>query len=191
MTGKTHQLVALAAVTAWGAMTDPPVLGIQGVMIVLGATMLGALTPDIDHPTSGLWKIFPAGSLIGRIARALLGGHRNVTHSLLAVYLILRATSAIVKVVHPDFTLIAETAWKAYSVGFLSHLIADTFTDRGVPWLWPLSWNIGIPPGPNAFRITTGSSVERHLLLPGLFVVIIVLWIRFWPMFRTIILGET
>lgn len=187
MTGKTHQLIALASVTAAGVTFPPPVLGIAGSILALAATMLGALTPDIDHPASNLWKLFPAGSVVGRIARVFLGGHRNVTHSLLAAYVIIRFSHSIVGVVRPEFLPIAETAWRAYVIGFLSHLISDTFTDRGVPWLWPIRWNIALPPGPQIFRITTGSAVEHYLLIPSLSLFILLLWFRFWDLFRAVL----
>lgn len=187
MTGKTHQAVALAAVTVGIVVTHPPVLGVVGTLLLLAATTLGALTPDIDHPSSRLWRQFPASSVVSSIARQLLGGHRNMTHSLLFAYFLLRYTHGIVAVVRPEFTLMAETVWRAYIVGFLSHLVADTMTDRGVPWLWPLPWHVGIPPGPDALRITTGSTVERRLLLPALSVFTVVLWARYWQVFRLIL----
>ncbi len=43
--------------------------------------------------------------------------------------------------------------------GFASHLLADMLTKRGVPLLWPLGWDFGLPPL-RALRITTGTAQE-------------------------------
>jgi membrane-bound metal-dependent hydrolase YbcI (DUF457 family) len=47
-------------------------------------------------------------------------------------------------------------------IGLISHLIMDTFTKEGVPWLLPIPVKFGIPPI-KKLRITTGKIVEKAL----------------------------
>ncbi len=49
--------------------------------------------------------------------------------------------------------------WWAFMIGVLSHLVLDTFTKEGVPWLLPIPIKIGLPPI-KSLRITTGKLVE-------------------------------
>lgn len=65
-------------------------------------------------------------------------------------------------------------------IGYISHPVADTLTDRGVPWLWPLHWNMKIPPGPEELRVTTESFVETILVRGGLLVAIGFLLANHW-----------
>lgn len=43
--------------------------------------------------------------------------------------------------------------------GFASHLLADMLTKWGVPLLWPLGWDFGLPPF-RSLRISTGTGQE-------------------------------
>ena len=52
-------------------------------------------------------------------------------------------------------------------IGFASHLIMDTFTHEGVPWLLPVPVKFGIPPF-RFLRIPTGGFMERFVIFPGL-----------------------
>jgi membrane-bound metal-dependent hydrolase YbcI (DUF457 family) len=54
-------------------------------------------------------------------------------------------------------------------IGIISHLIMDTFTKEGVPWLLPLPFKIGFPPL-RSLRMTTGKSVENFIVFPLLIV---------------------
>ena len=55
-------------------------------------------------------------------------------------------------------------------IGVVSHLVTDTFTHSGVPWLFPIPTKFGIPPI-KALRFHTGSFVEKGLVFPGLVLV--------------------
>ena len=50
-------------------------------------------------------------------------------------------------------------------IGMISHLVMDTFTKEGVPWLLPIPIKFGIPPIRH-FRITTGKKVEMFIVFP-------------------------
>lgn len=66
-----------------------------------------------------------------------------------------------------------DIVWWAFMIGMASHLIMDTFTKEGVPWLLPLPVKFGIPPF-RAWRITTGKIGEL-----GMFGVLVVFGIWF------------
>ena len=51
--------------------------------------------------------------------------------------------------------------------GFVSHLIMDTFTKEGVPWLFPIPIRFGIPPF-SFLRLKTGGMLEKTFVFPGL-----------------------
>jgi inner membrane protein len=79
--------------------------------------MVGSLLPDIDTPFSklGKYNIFAA-----------MMRHRGFMHSLL--------TSGIIAVAG---TLINPVVGVWVSVGYLSHLFADSLTPSGIRWLYP------------------------------------------------------
>jgi membrane-bound metal-dependent hydrolase YbcI (DUF457 family) len=59
----------------------------------------------------------------------------------------------------------------------LSHLLADSLTIEGVPWLFPIPFKFGFPPF--AFlRMKTGGWIERLLVFPSVFV--LTLWIYYY-----------
>lgn len=60
-------------------------------------------------------------------------------------------------------------------IGYISHLVADTFTREGVPWLFPIPWKIGIPPF-SFLRIETGGLVEKSFVFPILLMSNIVIY---------------
>lgn len=168
MTGTTHQLIALLA-AFWILTAHPvalgPILGTLAVMTV----MIGALTPDLDQPTANIWRRMLAGRAIGNIFQAFSGGHRHFTHSIIgiaAVGWLVRA--GILQAIRPELVPQALVLWQAFMVGYISHPIADTLTDQGVPWLWPFKLHIKIPPGPPQVRVTTNSIVERFFVRGGL-----------------------
>jgi membrane-bound metal-dependent hydrolase YbcI (DUF457 family) len=57
--------------------------------------------------------------------------------------------------------------WFAFMTGFISHLLADTITKEGVPWLFPLPFRFGVPPL-RILRIKTGGFIEKLIFFPGL-----------------------
>jgi hypothetical protein len=55
MTGTTHQLVALLA-AFWILTMYPVSLGPTLAITAIFAVMIGAVTPDLDHPATNLLK---------------------------------------------------------------------------------------------------------------------------------------
>ncbi len=90
---------------------------------MVGMAAFGALLPDIDHPGSWAGRRFAVIS----IPLSTVIGHRGVTHSLIATLLL----GVCLYVYGLGFAL------APLLVGYASHLVADSLTPSGVPWLWP------------------------------------------------------
>ena len=60
-----------------------------------------------------------------------------------------------------------DIVWWAFMIGFVSHLVMDTFTKEGVPWLFPIPIRFGIPPF-SFLRVKTGGMLEKSFIFPGL-----------------------
>lgn len=183
MMGTTHQLVALLA--AFWILTSYPVsVGWVVAVIMIMAVMVGALTPDLDQPAANLWRRMLAGRAIGNIFQAFSGGHRHMTHSIIGIvavgYLMRWLMLELLKV---DFHDEAMHVWRAFMVGYISHPIADTLTDQGVPWFWPLNIKIKIPPGPEELRVTTESLVEKVIMRGGIVIAFVILLRSHWEIF--------
>lgn len=167
MTGRTHDLAAFTALSYVVATQPGQTVTLATGIVALMATLVGGLTPDIDQPTADLWHKFPAGSVVGRILYPLLGGHRYISHSLIGIILFGWLTKFLLfkigKVLLVDINLV----WWAFMIGFISHLIMDTLTQEGVPWLFPIPFRFGFPPL-KILRLKTGGFVEKTLVFPGL-----------------------
>ncbi len=87
--------------------------------------LLGSILPDIDESKSKINQWFGAG---GKIA-CLFSQHRGIFHSLIfTVFLFLL------------ISFFTQTYYAyALAVGYLSHLIGDTFTPMGIQFLYPFS----------------------------------------------------
>lgn len=162
MEGKTH--FSLGVATGVGmAIANPAINSAGELALTVVAASLGAILPDIDSDGSiinnfmfpsfdqkfrsfalvsigvvmvllyflqdlPLWVLF-AGVFAARVAYAR---HRTVTHSILALLYVTWTAYLIA----PPYAL-------AVGFGYLSHLVADTFTAAGVPYLWPIRYDFG------------------------------------------------
>jgi membrane-bound metal-dependent hydrolase YbcI (DUF457 family) len=184
MTGITHQMVALLA-ALWLVTLYPVSLGPTLGILAIVAVMIGALTPDLDQPTANIWRRLLGGRAVGNIFQWFSGGHRHMTHSLIGIAIIGYMTRWVaVHLISEAYRGPALVIWIAYMVGYISHPIADTLTDRGVPWLWPFKINIKVPPGPEEVRVTTDSFVETLLVRGGIIIAALLLLTKHWPAIR-------
>ncbi len=180
MTGTTHQLVALLA-AFWILTIYPVSLGPILAVIAIFAVMIGAVTPDLDHPATNILKRTIGGKLVHRLFTAFSGGHRHFTHGLLGIFAIAFLLHWIIyQFIQPTFHPQAFILLFAFMIGYISHPIADTLTDQGVPWLWPIAWNIKVPPGPEELRVTTESFAETILLRGALLIAAFLLLSTHW-----------
>ncbi len=170
MVGRTHDLAAITAITYIIATSPIPKMSLATAVVALSATMIGGLTPDIDQPTAPLWRSLPAGSIIGRLVSPFLGGHRFLSHSLLGILLFSFLSEHLLAMISSVLLVNMHIVWECFMIGFISHLVMDTFTREGVPWLFPFPFHFGIPPL-KFFRIKTGGIIEKAVIFPGLLVV--------------------
>jgi len=164
----------LAAITALGAVVlfEPlHTMTLSTALMSLLANQIGGIAPDIDQPTAPLWRNLPEGKFFGRIVDKGMGGHRFLTHSLLGTAIFGYLAYWLLTFLHPIMPHVnIGFVWWAFMIGMLSHLVMDTFTKEGVPWLLPLPIKFGVPPV-KKLRITTGKFVETYLVFPGLLAV--------------------
>ena len=96
----------------------------------------------------------------------MMGGHRFLSHSIVGLVLFGVAAELLLNVLHPIMPKVdTELVWWAFMIGAVSHLIMDSFTKEGVPWLLPIPIKFGFPPIRH-FRVTTGKAVEHFVVLP-------------------------
>lgn len=121
----SHLVVGLAAWAGAAAVWQLP-----ADAATLSVVLLGAVLPDIDHPSSWIGRRL---WLVSRPLAALVG-HRGVTHSAVAVV----AGLAILR-------LAGGHGWVTpLVIGYLSHLAADLVTVGGIPLLWPVRRRISL-----------------------------------------------
>lgn len=124
MQWKTH-------ITTTLALTLPLVAASNEVSwINIGALAVGSLLPDIDHPRSVIGKRHKVVSNVTRTAF----GHRGITHSFIGIFVVY----GLMLFFQKNY-LAPPTKWLPFwlIVGYLAHIIEDSFSSRGVHWTWP------------------------------------------------------
>lgn len=170
MTGRTHDMAAFTALGFVALTTHLPEISLATGITAVFANMLGGIAPDIDQPTAPFWRNLPVGRYFGKIFGALIGGHRFVSHSILGLVVFGVAWHFFLVMLTPSFPHInMDIIWWAFMIGFFSHLVMDTFTREGVPWLLPIPIKFGLPPT-KVFRVVTGGLIERFVIFPALIV---------------------
>lgn len=179
MTGKTH--IAIGIATALTLSKEQP---IENKIIIVLASIIGSLAPDIDHPRAQLnqkllrfknnlfkmiFYLSFAGLfvtiyyrhdkevfLLAGLAFFLIGvsGHRGFTHSLLGFL----AANILVKLLSSKYGL--ESIYIGFSTGYAMHLLADYFNPRGIKLFYPIDINVSAP-----LTIKTGKSSEKIIFM--------------------------
>lgn len=155
-----------------------------GLGLALLAGSAGALLPDLDHESSTatyqLWGAGPANTLLGGGLRRLVGGHRGITHSALAIAAVGVLTNILLG--SPvGWSGVFGTQWAdvgvALTLGYASHILGDLLTREGVSLWWPWSAKrVGI--GARGWRFRTGEPLEYVITLGSMLVAILGLWGR-------------
>src|SRR5580692_9361986 len=166
MTGRTHDLAAISTLAIVFATTTIPALSLSTVILAIFANLIGGIAPDIDQPTAPFWRNLPVGKYFGKVFDKLLGGHRFITHSILGLIIFGFLVYYLLIFFHPVMHSVnTGYVWWAFIIGMVSHLVMDTLTKEGVPWLLPIPFKFGFPPI-KAWRITTGKWVENWVVFP-------------------------
>lgn len=108
--------------------------------IMIGASVIGALLPDICHPGSAVGRLVPWISK----PTSIVFGHRTFTHSLLFLVLL----SIVLSNKHMAFNV-------GLLIGVVSHYLLDMGTKNGIQLFYPLKRKIRFP-----LTIKTGGKME-------------------------------
>lgn len=158
MVGKVHYAAGLAVglTTSYFLTKSEP-----NLFVMLAGTFAGGaggLFPDIDNKYSTISRKLCRLSKIFQVVTE----HRGATHSLFFLSMLALSTLLSWRFLHLPFWLFVTAV--SFLCGMFMHLVQDTFTRGGVPWLYPVSrWRYSLSP----FR--TGCKGE------GFFSVILVL----------------
>lgn len=169
MTGRTHDLAAFTSLNLVAAHQSTLEISLATLLVAIGANLIGGLSPDLDESTSKIWHEIPAGGIIGRVVAPFLGGHRFLSHSLIGVVLFGLASKYLLNLASTVLLVDMNIVWQAFMIGVISHLVMDTFTKEGAPWLLPIPIRFGIPPF-RFLRIKTGGLIETLFIFPGLII---------------------
>jgi inner membrane protein len=178
LNGGTHAALGLGAGVVAASTMQPEL----PTIFLVTAGVVSALIPDLDEEKSMIYNYTmkkvdlrmrrPLVGLIGIVLLFfsalelshgfLLAGayflgvsifrHRTFSHSLLGLVMM----TGFAHEVNPDLTA-------AVFLGYLSHLLADSLTIQGIPWLWPY------PRRYRMARIQTGSLSDHMIGLVALF----------------------
>ena len=168
MIARTHDLAAFTALGVVFLLLPPQSMTLATAIIAVIANLIGGITPDIDQPTAPLWRNLPIGKYFGKAFGALLGGHRFFTHSILGLVAFGALSRFLLVFFQPIMPSVnIDIVWWAFMIGMLSHLLLDTLTKEGVPWLLPIPIKFGFPPF-KRLRITTNAWTELWVVFPAL-----------------------
>ncbi len=144
-------------------------MSLATAVVALGMNLIGGVAPDADQPTGDLWDKLPASSLLGHIFHPFIGAHRHLSHSLVGLVIVGFILKIILYYVGQILLVDMNIVWWSFMIGYFSHLVIDSFTTDGVPWLFPIPWKLGFPPF-SFLRIRTGGLAEKTFVFPALLV---------------------
>lgn len=109
----------------------------RNLIYLLFGTLSGSLLPDIDHKSSKIGRLF----IFFSSPISFLFGHRGLTHSFVgwAIFTIL------LNELYLKNQKVSYDFLQSFSLGYFSHLIADSLTPKGIPLFWPLKLFFKIP----------------------------------------------
>ena len=188
MTRGTHQVGAFAAAlgvlgfvgpsiarsdlarSVLATLSLPPLASPVGWLALIGflvAALIGGTAPDLDKPRQWWARL---------LAHTAFGGHRHLSHSLVGLILASGIAALVLRQIAFAIGVSPTPAFLGFVAGYVSHLVLDSLTIEGVPWLFPIPVYLGFPPLSN-LRIRTGSLVEQFLVMPALLALIS--WVGF------------
>jgi membrane-bound metal-dependent hydrolase YbcI (DUF457 family) len=137
-----------------GAVSPPATW--QSLLGFLIAALLGGTAPDLDKPRQWWARL---------LAHTAFGGHRHLSHSLLGLIIFAVGFVLLAGAVAPLFAMSATLVSVGFVAGYVSHLVLDSLTIEGVPWLFPIPTYYGLPPT-SGLRLKTGGLIEQFVVVP-------------------------
>lgn len=175
MIARTHDVAAATLLLAVILSQPLQSVTLATAITALIANQIGGIAPDLDQPTAPFWRNLPIGGIFGRLIGRTLGGHRFLSHSILGLALFGFLANLLLELLQPIMPRVdIGLVWWAFMIGMVSHLIMDSFTKEGVPWLLPIPIKFGFPPL-RRLRITTGKKAEHFVVLPLL--ILVAIWL--------------
>lgn len=172
MTARTHNAVAFASLITAAAYYNPQPLNILTLVVGIIGVDIGALIPDMDTSGNYLWGLLPQGHKLGELLKNIFYKHRTITHSLLGFFLTYEFFKWILPKVFNSNFIDPGIIFACIMIGFVSHLVADSFTEEGIPLFFPLKITFGIPPIKKV-RIKTGHWFENFVVFPAIWIYLI------------------
>ena len=181
MIGRTHDLAAITALGAVVLVGPPRTMTVATALVAVVANQFGGIAPDIDQPTAPFWRNLPVGGVFGKVLSRTLGGHRFLSHSVLGLAIFGGLVRLLLNFLQPIMPHVnGGYVWWAFMIGMLSHLVMDTITKEGVPWLLPIPVKFGLPPM-KSLRVTTDKKLERLIIFPGLLLLDVIYCANHYP----------
>ena len=172
MTARTHDLAAFASLVTVAAWFPPPSLNLATLFSALISCVIGSLIPDMDQSENRLWDLLPGGDLLGKFFRKLFLGHRSISHSLLGIFLYYQFFSWLLPKFLNTLFINPLIVLSALMIGLISHLLADSLTEEGIPLFFPFGFKVGFPPI-HSWRIKTGGWFEKLVIFPGIIIYLV------------------
>lgn len=164
MRGPTH---ALAGATTAGLFLVGHWPHQYPLLVLSAVSGFAALLPDLDNSESTIENIRVAGVRPLKVPAWFIDKmfkHRGFLHSLLAVAMLTFILLGFLPQLPHEIDI-------AIILGYLSHLVTDSLTPEGIPWIYPVDWRGTLLP--KFLCIRTGSFMET-IFFVGLVVVYIV-----------------
>lgn len=173
MVARTHGIVAFACLITTAVYYPPEEVGVATVVIALIANTIGSMLPDIDQATNKLWDMLPLGDSVGKFMTKIFPAHRTLSHSFLGIVLFDQLTYWLFPKILNGLYINPWLVSLSLMIGYISHLLADSITEEGLPLLYPLKIKFGLPPV-KSWRIKTGQWFEKYIVTPGVMIYIII-----------------
>ena len=135
------------------------------ILIFYTLALFFSLAPDLDEPNSYLSRRVPIVPYILR----LFTTHRAFTHQFMAVILLL-ITLLLINYLYYDILIFIPVILLSY----FGHILGDSFTLSGIRrFLHPISKKTfyGLP---KSMRFRTGSIVEKYIVYPIIFILMLI-----------------
>lgn len=123
------------------ATTDAVGVHLVAAGLAAFAFVVGSLLPDIDSPTS----------ILGRLLPSLPLEHRGITHTIWAAGVLGLAWFAT-WAASGTWAIVAQAFLGGLFLGYVGHLVWDSFSRAGVAWLYPVTGYVTFSSGARVKR---------------------------------------